>query len=83
MQDYDAIYSAIQSVIAGRGQDKSTCPSEIARMLFPEDWCTHMKDIVKVVIELQTEGKALITQKGVPVDVTNIKGPIRIKLPDC
>lgn len=50
MQDYDAIYSAIQSVIAGRGQNKSTCPSEIARMLFPEHWRAHMKDIVKVAI---------------------------------
>ncbi len=82
MQHYEAIYDAIKSTLVERGQEKSTCPSEIARMLFPKDWRTHMKDIVKVAIDLQNEGEALITQKGIPIDVSNIKGPVRIKLPD-
>ncbi len=81
MEHYDDISSAIKSTIIARGPEKSTCPSEIARMLFPEDWRAHMKDIVKVAIDLQNKGEVLITQKGMPIDINHIVGPIRIKLP--
>lgn len=76
------ISNAIKSTIMQRGPEKSTCPSEIARMLFPDDWRAHMKDVVETAIDLQNKGEALITQKGHPVDVQHIKGPIRIKLPE-
>ncbi|MCX2481337.1 DUF3253 domain-containing protein [Pedobacter sp. MC2016-15] len=79
MQQPD-ISASIVSVATDRGPDKSTCPSEIARMLFPEDWRAHMKDVVNVAIDLQHQGKVVITQKGVPVDLNQIKGPIRIKI---
>lgn len=79
MQQPD-ISASIVSVATGRGPDKSTCPSEIARMLFPEDWRAHMKDVVNVAIDLQHQGKVVITQKGVPVDLNQIKGPIRIRI---
>ena len=49
-------------------------------MLFPEDWRKHMKAIVDIAIDLQHQGKVLITQKGLPIDVDDIKGPIRIKI---
>jgi hypothetical protein len=39
-----------------------------------------MKDVVNVAIDLQHQGKVVITQKGVPVDLNQIKGPIRIKI---
>lgn len=79
MQQPD-ISASIVSVATDRGPDKSTCPSEIARMLFSEDWRAHMKDVVNVAIDLQHQGKVVITQKGVPVDLNQIKGPIRIKI---
>jgi len=63
-----------------RGPDKSTCPSEIARELFPADWRKHMQEVRDAAVELQQEGKITITQKGRPVDTENIKGPVRIKL---
>jgi hypothetical protein len=63
-----------------RGPKKSTCPSEIARALYPEDWRRHMDKIRKVAVELAKSGKVMITQKGVPVDIEQIKGPIRIKI---
>lgn len=78
-QDVD-ISKAILASAAQRGSDKSTCPSEIARLLFPGDWRRHMKEIVAVAIELHNQGKVLITQKGSPVDIEKIKGPIRIKI---
>ena len=63
-----------------RGPDKSTCPSEIARMLFPDDWRKHMQEVVDVAVNLHNQGKVVITQKGLPIDVEHIKGPIRIKI---
>ncbi|WP_231426933.1 DUF3253 domain-containing protein [Pedobacter sp. Leaf250] len=63
-----------------RGVDKSTCPSEIARMLFPDDWRKHMEEVRDIAIALHREGKVVITQKGIPVDVDHIKGPVRIKI---
>lgn len=39
-----------------------------------------MKAIVDIAIDLQHQGKVLITQKGLPINVDDIKGPIRIKI---
>lgn len=80
MQRQTAISPTILSIATQRGPDKSTCPSEIARLLFPDDWRKHMKDVVDVAIDLHHQGKVVITQKGVPIDVNHIKGPIRIKI---
>ncbi len=79
MQADSAISETILSATSNRGPDKSICPSEIARMLYPSNWREHMKDVVDVAIELQNQGKVVITQGGVPINVHRIKGPIRIK----
>jgi hypothetical protein len=39
-----------------------------------------MKNVVDVAIELHNQGKVVITQKGIPIDVNHIKGPVRIKI---
>lgn len=75
-----AIAEAILSVARQRGTEKSTCPSEIARMLFPGDWRTQMNEVVQIAIGLHQQGKVVITQHGTPIDVNEIKGPIRIKI---
>ena len=80
MEPQRDILTTILSVATQRGTDKSTCPSEIARTLFPNDWRKHMKDVVDVVIDLHNQGKVVITQKGIPINVNHIKGPIRIKI---
>ena len=74
------ISTTILSVATQRGANKSTCPSEIARMLFPGDWRKHMEDVREVAIDLHRSNKVVITQKGLPVDVDHIKGPVRIKI---
>ncbi|GAA3957170.1 hypothetical protein GCM10022246_08760 [Pedobacter ginsengiterrae] len=74
------IQAAILRIATQRGSQKSTCPSEIARMLFPNDWRNHMKDVVNEAIQLHHDGRVLITQKSKPVDIDHIKGPVRIKL---
>lgn len=80
MNENDTISSAILEIAKKRGPDKSTCPSEIARLLFPSDWRRHMQDIRDIAICLDREGKVRITQKGIPIDTNSIKGPIRIKI---
>jgi hypothetical protein len=74
------IPNAILSLATERGPDKSTCPSEIARLLFPQDWRNHMKAVRDVAIDLHQQGRVVITQKGKPVNIDGIKGPIRIKI---
>jgi len=80
MQHYEKIATTILSTAIHRGAEKSTCPSEIARMLFPDAWRKHMKDVLEVAIDLHNKGSVVITQKGMPVDVKSIKGPVRIKI---
>lgn len=63
-----------------RGADKTICPSEVARALFDTDWRKHMDEVRQAAIVLQQDGKVLITQKGIPVEVNHLKGPIRIKI---
>jgi hypothetical protein len=79
-QPHSAITTTILATTQQRGPEKSTCPSEIARMLFPDDWRKHMTAVVEAAIDLHHQGKVMITQKGVAIDVNHIKGPIRIKI---
>ncbi len=63
-----------------RGADKSICPSDVARNLFAPNWRKYMDEVRAIAVDLQRHGKVAITQKNQPVDVNNIKGPIRIKI---
>jgi hypothetical protein len=74
MQHYEKIATTILSTAIHRGAEKSTCPSEIARMLFPNGWRKHMKDVLEVAIDLHNKGSVVITQKGLPVDVKKVFG---------
>ena len=80
MQHNRDISSTILDIATQRGTEKTTCPSEIARKLFPDDWREQMKNVVDVAIDLHNQGKIVITQKGMPIDVNRIIGPIRIKI---
>ncbi|MGM9478070.1 DUF3253 domain-containing protein [Pedobacter sp. GSP4] len=79
MEQGSAIAEKIILLAMERGASKSICPSEIARFLFPDDWRAHMGEVVASAIELERQGKIMITQKGVPVDPVQIRGPIRLK----
>lgn len=75
-----SISQTILTMATERGADKTVCPSEIARELFPKNWRKHMQEVRDAAITLQKDGKVIITQKGLQVDVDSIKGPIRIKI---
>ena len=74
------ISQTILDMATERGPDKTICPSEVARALFPAQWRKHMDEVRQAAISLQQEGKVAITQKGQLIDVKKIKGPIRIKI---
>jgi hypothetical protein len=74
------ISQSILALATERGADKTICPSEVARALFDTHWRKHMDEVRQAAIVLQQNGKVLITQKGIPVDVDHLKGPIRIKI---
>ncbi|RFZ95232.1 DUF3253 domain-containing protein [Mucilaginibacter conchicola] len=75
----NSIKQTILTMAAQRAPYKTVCPSEIACAMFPEDWRKHMDEVRVAAIELQKAGEVTITQKGKPVDVDRIKGPVRIK----
>lgn len=58
------------------------CPSEVTRSLFESEteWRKAMEPVRQAARLLVHEGKIEITQKGKPVDPSEFKGPIRLKL---
>jgi Protein of unknown function (DUF3253) len=66
---------------AARAPDRTICPSEVARALWPDDWRPHMSEVRAVGLTLATAGEIAITQGGevrTPNDL--IRGPIRYRL---
>ncbi|RYE35842.1 MAG: DUF3253 domain-containing protein [Sphingobacteriaceae bacterium] len=63
-----------------RGVDKTICPSEVARNLFPENWRDQMQNIRNAAFELQVENQVQVLQKGKSVDPETSKGPVRIRI---
>ncbi|MDT3402503.1 DUF3253 domain-containing protein [Mucilaginibacter terrae] len=80
MSENDTISKTILAMATERGADKTICPSEVARTMFDTHWRKYMDEVRQAAIELQRKGKVSITQKGEPVDVNHIRGPIRIKI---
>ncbi|WP_114941354.1 DUF3253 domain-containing protein [Mucilaginibacter endophyticus] len=79
MQRKDIRQTILQTA-GERGPLKSTCPSEIARILFPEDWRKQMEAVRDAAISLHKEARVVLSQKGKAVDPDHFKGPIRIKI---
>lgn len=78
--DQKLIKKAILQMAAQRGPDKTICPSEVAKNLFPENWRNQMQNIRDAAFELQVENQVQILQKGKLVDIETSKGPIRIRV---
>ncbi|WP_295773279.1 DUF3253 domain-containing protein [uncultured Mucilaginibacter sp.] len=74
------ISNTVLAMATERGADKTICPSEVARALYNTHWRKHMEEVRQAAIVLHQQGRVSITQKGKPVDVNHIKGPIRIKI---
>jgi len=76
----DTTEQAILGLLASRKHGATICPSEVARMLYPEDWHSHMEEVREAARRLVAHGVLDITQGGKPVNPSTAKGPVRLKL---
>jgi len=75
-----AIEYAIFALFSEREAGGSICPSEVARMLAPQQWRRLMHSVREVASGLALEGRLVATQKGKEVDALLARGPIRLKV---
>ena len=64
-----------------RGENKTFCPSEIARSIDQENWRDLMHSVRLEGKKMASENLLICTQKGKPMDPLLAKGPIRFGLP--
>jgi hypothetical protein len=71
---------AILRLLAARDPGRTICPSDAARAVAGEQFRPLMDATRRVAGELVQQGRIEITQKGVPVDLATVRGPIRLRL---
>ncbi len=71
---------AILETLHARKAGATICPSEVARLLHPDDWRERMEEIRQAARRLVATGRIDITQGGRVVDGSHAKGPIRLRL---
>jgi len=77
----DPIEAAILALVEKRGPEKSICPSEAARAVFPEDWSKRMRQVRSAAVHLARQGEISILRKGRVVDPDDFRGVYRLSLP--
>jgi len=79
MKTSEDIEDKIMELLNLRGRSKSICPSEV---LAAENKSNKvlMEEVRCAARRLVHQGKILITQKNKPVDPSDFRGPIRLKL---
>ena len=67
--------------MAKRRQDKSFCPSEVVRWIYPHDWRHFMEEVREAMMDLYRKGLVEVTQNNQLVDINFLpNGPVRIAL---
>ncbi|HAS58192.1 MAG TPA: DUF3253 domain-containing protein [Algoriphagus sp.] len=62
--------------------DKSFCPSEVVRAMYPESWRHFLTDVREKAWEMYLEGEINLSQKGKSLDKhQKPRGPLRISKP--
>ena len=62
-----------------RSGSATTCPSEIARAVAPEDWRPLMEPVREAARRLRNRGEVEWLQGGQVVDPSTAKGPVRLR----
>ncbi|GAA1343908.1 DUF3253 domain-containing protein [Arthrobacter roseus] len=77
---FDERISATIRTLLRKRVDSSICPSEVARIVGGDGdaWREHMRDVRRVASEMACRGEIIATQKGIPVEAENVRGPIRL-----
>nr|MBR9809455.1 DUF2256 and DUF3253 domain-containing protein [bacterium] len=75
----EKLEKAILEILSHRAKKTTICPSEATRVVFQKDWRKHMERTRQAARRLHADGKIEIIQKGVIIDPSAFKGPIRIR----
>lgn len=71
----------ILRLLAERDPGKTICPSEAARALAGDaDFRPYMEPVREAAAKLADAGRIEVTQKGEPVTIGEVRGPIRLGL---
>ncbi len=76
--DHDLECSIIE-LLERRARGATICPSEAAKAVGGDDWRDLMEPARRAARRLVAAGEVEITQRGVVVDPSTAKGPIRIR----
>lgn len=74
----ERLAASIRTLLEKRGNDKTICPSEAARVAGGEDWRAIMDLAREVAWQLADEGSLEVLQKGEPAE-RSASGPIRLR----
>lgn len=80
MNDEATITAEILRQVEARGDDKSICPSEVARGLAPDDWRKLMSAVRRAAVRLSQAGRLDILRKGRVVSAAEMHGVIRLRV---
>lgn len=80
LADVDArLEGTILALLGARARDATICPSEACRVVFGDVDSAHMQRTRRAARRLVAAGQIVITQKGVVVDPSRARGPIRLR----
>ena len=75
---FDERIAATIRSLARKREQSSICPSDVARTVGGETWRSLMPDVRRVAAELADRDEIVVTQKGEPVSIREVRGPVRI-----
>jgi hypothetical protein len=75
------VEGTIFSLLDGRREGATICPSDAARALWGADFRPHMDEVRSVAFGLVDDGRLVVTQRGEVVDGRTARGPIRLRRP--
>lgn len=70
--------ATMRTLLRHRDPASTICPSDAARVVAGDRFCTAMDDARRVAAGLRDAGVVVTTQKGADVDPLDARGPIRI-----
>jgi hypothetical protein len=75
----DQLEQSIVALLRARARGATICPSEASRAVFGDVGATSMERTRRAARRLVARGVVEVTQKGVVVDPSRARGPIRLR----
>lgn len=75
--------ATVRSLLRRRGAGKTICPSDAARVLAGSRFRSAMPAVRALVTRMEAAGELMVLQKGKRVHADQVRGPIRLALPEA